>query len=351
MCEHTTVPDRASCSVGAVAIGRNEGERLRRCLRSATRQRSTVVYVDSGSTDDSVAFARSLGLDVVELDLSAPFTAARARNAGLERLCQIDSDIEFVQFVDGDCELVDGWIDSALDFLLRHEDVAAVCGRRRERYPDASLYNRLCDIEWDTSVGDARAFGGDVMIRRKAFQQVGGYDGSIIAAEDDELSVRLRLNGRRIHRLDHEMTLHDANIHHFGQWWKRSARAGHAFAQVSSMHGRTRFRYMVREAYSTWVWAAGIPGAVLAAAPLTSGWSLVALAVYPLQVLRLIYRFRRQGRPVSHAWAYALHCVAAKFPQFIGVLRFHVTRMRGRQAEIIEYKPPPASAESGHVDG
>src|SRR6185437_7195484 len=93
---------------GAVAIGRNEGERLRQCLKSLSAA-AAVVYVDSGSTDGSAEWARSQGADVIDLDIGLPFTAARARNAGFGRLREIDSDLRYVQFLDGDCELIDGW--------------------------------------------------------------------------------------------------------------------------------------------------------------------------------------------------------------------------------------------------
>jgi len=43
--------------VAIVAIGRNEGERLKRCLRSVVGKARTVVYVDSGSADGSAEFA------------------------------------------------------------------------------------------------------------------------------------------------------------------------------------------------------------------------------------------------------------------------------------------------------
>ena len=76
-------------SVGAVAIGKNEGERLRICLQSLAKQVSRLVYVDSGSSDGSVELARSVEAVVVELDPRIPFTAARARNAGVERLTEI----------------------------------------------------------------------------------------------------------------------------------------------------------------------------------------------------------------------------------------------------------------------
>src|SRR5687768_17706012 len=96
--------------VGVIAIGRNEGERLRRCLASVVGKGcAAVVYVDSNSSDGSVAMARGMGVEVVELDMSLPFSAARARNAGFERLVQAAPHVEFVQFVDGDCEVQPTW--------------------------------------------------------------------------------------------------------------------------------------------------------------------------------------------------------------------------------------------------
>src|SRR5258708_29326418 len=132
---------------GIVAIGRNEGERLKRCLRSLPVA-ARIVYVDSGSTDGSDAWARDFGAEVVHLDLSIQFTAARARNAGFRRLLEMAPQIPYVQFVDGDCELAREWPTTAIDFLQQHDDVAAVFGRRRELKPDQSVYNQLCDFEW-----------------------------------------------------------------------------------------------------------------------------------------------------------------------------------------------------------
>jgi len=66
---------------GVVVIGRNEGERLKRCLRSIPTG-YPVVYVDSGSSDDSVAFALSTGAIGDEMDNASGCTGARAGNAG-----------------------------------------------------------------------------------------------------------------------------------------------------------------------------------------------------------------------------------------------------------------------------
>jgi hypothetical protein len=133
-----------------------------------------------------------------------------------------------VQFIDGDCQLVSGWLDAATGFLEQHSDYAVACGRRRERFPEQSLYNRLCDVEWDTPIGDATACGGDALIRVKAFVEVDGYRDDLIAGEEPEMCFRMRQGRWKIYRLDVEMTWHDAAITQFGQWWRRCKRAGFA---------------------------------------------------------------------------------------------------------------------------
>src|SRR5260370_33356312 len=111
---------------GVVVIGRNEGERLRQCLRSLSTS-AVVVYVDSGSADGSAQWARSQGVEVVELDVGRPFTAARARNAGFTRLRELASDLLYVQFADGDCELIGGVPEHALWFPASRAEVGAGC--------------------------------------------------------------------------------------------------------------------------------------------------------------------------------------------------------------------------------
>ena len=312
-------------AIGAVVIGRNEGERLIRCLRSLQGQVQQLIYVDSGSTDGSTEAARRLGAEVVDLDLSRPFTAARARNAGLAAL---STGIELVQFVDGDCEVDPSWIAAAAEFLQAHPRVAVVCGRRRERFPEASVYNRLCDAEWDTPVGESSACGGDALMRVAAVYTAGGYRESLIAGEEPELCLRLRRAGWQVWRLDAEMTLHDAQMTRFGQWWNRSRRAGHAFAEGAALHGAGPERHWVAETRRALAWGAVLPAAI-AAAGLISPVLLLAALIYPAQVLRLS---RRMG------YEQALFSVLGKFAEASGALEYRWRRWRGTARGILEYK-------------
>lgn len=324
--------------VGLVAIGRNEGQRLRQCLLSVIGKIDYIVYVDSGSTDGSVELARSLGVDVVELDLSIPFTAARARNTGFAHLIT-NNHIEFVQFVDGDCEVVSGWLEYAKKELDSQPDVAVVCGRRRERYPERSIYNQLCDLEWDTPVGEAKACGGDSMIRVQAFQQVGGFNPTLIAGEEPELCLRLRQKGWKILRLDAEMTLHDAQMTEFSQWWKRTVRAGHAYAEGAWLHGQEPERHWLKESQSILVWGLLIPSLALTMALSTHGLSLLLLLAYPMLTSRIYFNLRRQKNICrNNAAFYACACVLGKFAQLLGMMEFLRSQVLGVKKTLIEYK-------------
>lgn len=331
----TAESSELTAAVGVVAIGRNEGERLRRCIGSVQGGVARVVYVDSNSTDGSADWARAQGVDVVALDLSRPFTAARARNEGLQRLLSLAPGLAFVQFVDGDCEVQAGWLPAAWSFLQAHPSVAAVCGRRRERFPERSVYNRLCDHEWDTPAGQARACGGDALMRTAALQAVGGFREDLIAGEEPELCVRLRAAGWLVWRLPEEMTLHDAAMLRFGQWWKRAMRGGHAFAEGAALHGAAPERHFVAETRRAVVWGIVLPGAGLALALAVHPAWLALLLVFPLQLMRLAWRERGDGAVGRER---ALFLLLARFPEAQGVATFWFNRLRRRRAGLIEYK-------------
>ena len=324
--------------LGVVIIGRNEGERLRRCLASLRQQRALLVYVDSGSTDGSVVLAQSMGAHVVELDQERPFTAARARNAGLSRLRELAPTAELAQFVDGDCEVATEWIAKAQAALAADPKVAVVCGRRRERSPDASIYNRLCDIEWNTPVGPAEACGGDAMMRMTPLAEVGGYDAELIAGEEPDLCFRLRQRGFSILRIDAEMTLHDAAMHHFGQWWRRTVRSGHAYAEGYTRHRHESGRYWAKEVRSNLIWGGVVPLICLslfAAAPVLG---MVVAAGYPVLAVRVYKSTRSRGFAVRDAALFSVACVVGKLPSCIGQIRYWTKSALGQRSGLIEYK-------------
>jgi GT2 family glycosyltransferase len=330
--EVTPVAEKIRSEIGIVVIGRNEGDRLLRCLKSVGGEADNVVYVDSGSTDGSQAAVERLGIPVVPLDRARPFSAARARNEGFAALKAHHPNLRFVQFIDGDCELIHGWLATALAFMEKRTDVAVACGRRREIHPGMSIYNRLCDIEWNTPVGETLACGGDSLVRVEAFEAVGGFRPQLIAHEEPELCIRLRANGWKIWRLDADMTLHDAAITRFAQWWARTVRSGYGYAAVAKLHSRSGFHG--QETIRAIIWGGVVPLLIILGAIVYAPVAWLAL-IYPLQICRIA--LRRDPAKIE-VWTYALFIMLAKFSEFQGVIKFYWRRCRGRRVELIEYK-------------
>lgn len=371
--------------IGVVAIGRNEGERFERCVLSLKREAQnqnlsqplTIVYVDSGSTDNSVAFAKSQGVEVVNLDMSRPFTAARARNAGLEKLLEVSPHTEFVQFIDGDCEVIEGWLAAGAAALKDNPQVVVVSGRLRERFPEKTLYNRLADLEWDRPTGETKSCGGVAMMRVEAIRRAGGFDPSLIAGEEPELCARMRATGGKILNIPNEMAWHDMAMARSSQWFKRARRHGHAIIEVSyfkTTASRGLFKQQVRSAV---VWGCVVlTCVVLSLLPIISfctvqilmrtttsplDWPndafsstcLVAFAMTPLfmliyfvfvlgwflQILRIAWKaHNKSGLSLWDALRYGRLLMISKEYQVRGMLDFLWRRWRKKDVRIISFK-------------
>jgi glycosyltransferase involved in cell wall biosynthesis len=323
--------------IAAVVIGRNEGERLVRCLKSLQTSISTIVYVDSGSSDNSLEIAKTLSVEAIALDLSVPFTAARARNTGASHLVKNNPELDCIQFIDGDCELQPNWINKAVAFLENNPQYAAVCGRRRERYPDKSIYNQLCDIEWNTSIGDTDSCGGDVLIKAVSFKLAGGFNSGLIAGEEPEMCFRLRQLNWKIQRLDEEMTLHDAAMYRFSQWWNRAKRAGYAYGATCYLHRNDPGQFRVKEVKSILFWALLIPITIIFLSFYKIGFCGL-IGLYLFQIIRVAKKtYGKTGKDAKSIY-YSVSVVFAKFPQLLGILKLAFNKLFNAKERLIEYK-------------
>jgi GT2 family glycosyltransferase len=333
----------SSIDIGVVVIGRNEGERLKASL-AALSGIDHIVYVDSGSTDGSQDHARSKGVQVIALPVPPKFTAARARNAGIEALLKTVPDITKIQFIDGDCTVEPGWIETASASLDADPQLGGVFGRRREIAPDRSLYNRICDIEWDVPIGPTLATGGDAMFRVGALSDVSGYDPALIAGEEPDMCLRMGRKGWRFARIDAPMTQHDAQILRFGQWWRRAKRAGFAAASHVSRHGANSLPGDIAQVKRMIAWGGLLP--LLFLALLLLGLTDRRFALAPLAVplllvaqwLRLSVAERRTMPNASLALKAGGLRVIHQFAAMAGLLSYYAGKALGRERGIIEYR-------------
>jgi glycosyltransferase involved in cell wall biosynthesis len=335
-----------SAKFGVVIIGRNEGSRLVQCLTSL-QGFSRRVYVDSGSTDGSVRRAIESGALAIELEIPPNFTAARARNAGIAKLLAAYPEIEFIQTVDGDCEIHPDWMDAGLATLTNDPCLAAAFGRLRERYPDRSIYNAICDDSWNAPIGEIPIVGGVAMFRTAALREANFYNADMIAGEEPDLAARMRKSGWHIRRIDAEMGLHDADIMRFGQWWTRTRRTGHAYGELAYRHPDARDPNWRRTVFSIVFWGALMPiclAAMLLLAVMISPYYWIGVAAgllsWVLRIVQLSRRKRVGGLTRKVAIAFGVLVMIGKIPQFLGFCLYHRNRLAGNVSSIIEHKNP-----------
>jgi|TARA_R110002074_G_scaffold402194_1_gene604464 glycosyltransferase involved in cell wall biosynthesis len=319
--------------VGVVIIGRNEGERLILCLESILKLQVPCIYVDSQSKDNSVAEAERRGVTTVVLDTSAPINASRARNTGFKALMAGNPDLEFVHFIDADCELDISWLEHAVNKLKASSEVAVVCGRLLEKYRNESIYMRLCAMDWYHPEGFVDSCGGIATYRREIFEVQKGFNAGLVSGEEPELCSRIRNAGKKILCINAEMGTHDSAMRHFSQWWNRCVKVGFGYANGAKWGGwQKQYR-------SSLVWGAVLPLVVVIGGIFISPYFIVLLGLYPLQVLKIYMSKLDVGSKSTYdKFLYALFCVIAKFPETIGVVKFLISCVQGQQQKIIEYK-------------
>ncbi len=319
-------------SFDAVVIGRNEARRIGACLAAVAPLARRVIYVDSGSRDDSVAQARAAGVEVIELDANQPFTAARGRNTGFAALQP--GIAEFVQFIDADCILEQDWPATAIGFLRETPKAALVFGRQFEARPDASIFNFLIDWEWNKPLGSAQLCAGCVMMRSAALADIGGYEASLIAGEDDDLCRRLQARGWQTWRIDALMSEHDAQLLALSPWWRRTTRAGHSYAALALRHPEASRAQLLRAIG----WGGVLPALAVLGLILWPPLVGLVLVLYAASFLRQMLRFRRMALSADRAAGAAGATILGKLAEFQGVATFWLRRLAGRQTRLIEYK-------------
>jgi glycosyltransferase involved in cell wall biosynthesis len=327
-------------TLSVVVIGRNEGERLARCLRSIRKARGIaikeIIYVDSASTDGSPELASRYGALVTVVHPERP-TAALGRNAGWK---QADSDL--ILFLDGDTVLHEDFPLAAFNALSRDSSIAAAWGHRREIRPEASVFNRILDLDWIYKPGFTEFCGGDVLMRRNALLETGGFDEALIAGEEPELCRRMRAHGYSILHIDHPMTGHDLQITRLHQYWKRAIRAGHAYAEVSDRYSHTKDPSWALERKGNLIrgnfWILSLCAVLL----LSIRFGLLPVALWLLLLLLLSIRSAMKARwKRANRWTlllYGIHSHLQHVPLLVGQLQYEVHKRRGRTRKLIEYK-------------
>jgi len=324
--------------IAVVVIGVNVANYLKNCIDSVLNSnypmsKLNVIYVDGGSTDKSTDIAKKFkNVTVIELRDPHP-TPGKGRNAGL-RVAKGT----LVQFMDADTTLDPNWFKKALPYM--DGNVAAICGHRREKYPDKNIYHKIGNAEWSYEEGTCRYFGGEVLIRKDIAEQVKGFDEKLIAGEDPDLSYRIRQIGWDIYRINEEMSTHDLNMNRFSQYLKRAYRSGYAYAEIGLRYSRYKEKLWLKELVRI-IFNFFMPLIVLILG-IIAGKTILGLLLSIIVATRQIGKFskykQRYNLTTRESIIYSLHLSFIVYPQFTGVMRYLFTLISGVSLQNKGYK-------------
>lgn len=155
-------------------------------LREVSPEAGTITVVDGGSTDDSVALARSSGDHVISSERGRGAQIA----AGLEA-----SSADLLAIIHADTQPLVGWIPHLREVAQANPKSPAFA--LGQRYDECSLGLLMVEV-----LNEARAtFGGPIfgdqtlIVRRDALERIGGFPTQPLM-EDVEISWRLLERGR-----------------------------------------------------------------------------------------------------------------------------------------------------------
>ncbi len=293
--------DRAGCPTVTVVVPvLDRPEALDRCL-AALGDRHPVVVVDDASHDPGpvAAVCAARGARLIRRDHNGGPGAARS-----DGLAHVDSDL--VAFVDSDCTAGPGWLE-ALTWLFDDPAIGAVAprvvaappvdgqpGRAIDRFHAAHSPLDLGPEEGE--VGPDRAVRyvptAALVVRREAFDAVGGFTHGLRVGEDVDLVWRLVDAGWRV-RYAPAVTVGHAEPRRWGDLLARRFRYGTSAGPLAARHPGRLAPVELRP------WPTVVALAVLSGRPRAAA---TALAASTLVLSRTV---RPLGIPSRQAWAWS----------------------------------------------
>jgi len=203
--------------ISVIVIGLNEAENLEATFNAIISSKIDfqieLIYVDSGSNDESISIAARF-TDKIFIEDQGYRSAARNRNRGL-----IESTGEIIHFLDGDVKLAPDYLAKAVEIILDKKAEAA-CGKMIEI--NQNQVTSIISSSWDTRMeGYMHATHAGGTYLKSAIMSVGGYNPKIKMGEETELGLRFSEAGYKIYYIDEPMGYHDYNISNIFHYFKK----------------------------------------------------------------------------------------------------------------------------------
>lgn len=175
----------------------NEEDNILKCLESIHRQtypndRYEIIVMDNGSTDSTYSLALGVGCRVID---AKGLSIGGVRNIGANL-----SNGEVLAYIDADCVAGNDWLDNGVDILYKNSEVGAVGGKCY--VPDGATWVQRA-WGWKCPEFEMREANilstGSFFVKTNVFIEVGGFNDSLTAGEDTEISRKIVNTDRKLY--------------------------------------------------------------------------------------------------------------------------------------------------------
>jgi len=184
------------------------GERyIERCINSIKELDSgdctvNILVIDNGSTDRTINILEAHG---IRYTVRKNVNVSEMRNIGANLL-----ECEYIGFVDSDCLVKKKWMVEAVNILKENVTIGIV-GRFYDigdspTWVERAWCDRYNNLEGSVSFLPA----GNMVIRKKLFDELGGFSNRVVTGEDYELCQRVRASGYLV------VNSQRVNVNHLG---------------------------------------------------------------------------------------------------------------------------------------
>ena len=179
----------------------NSGRTIRKCLDSiigldCPKDKLEIIIVDGGSVDDTLEIAKKYQVKVISIKKRG---RGLAYNVGFKF-----AKGEYVAYLDSDAYASSNWINASLKGFEEDEKLGVVYNKNLAP-EDSPFFQRCIDVLHSRGRGQANG----AIYRKKALEDIGGFNQDVVYLQETELKNRLRVVGYR------ERFLDDGIIYHY----------------------------------------------------------------------------------------------------------------------------------------
>jgi GT2 family glycosyltransferase len=296
-----------------------------------------LVVMDNGSTDGSYEMLLADYASFARIEQVKGVTVGALRNLGAA-LTRCD----ILVFLDSDCVIPEDYFDQALQ-VLQTKRVDAT-GSKVSLPECPNWVEKVWYAMHSTQREGYRNYinSGNLVVRKSAFDAVGGFDGALVTGEDSDLCIRLNQRGYKVYVAPSVRAIHLANDKTLTVFFRKHIWRG--LGMFGSRRGRRLSKPVLMTLAHMGFALLAIASLFIGAFPVVArvGFALILVSVVPL--LAVFYRIAEAGVRVPLAQAVLLYQLyfLARMVSLFRIAASQLSRSKGDHESVAVNGTAPA---------